>query len=70
MGGELLVERIAQHRHCKNCDKAIPYKDKFCEENCEAEHKAKMKAKKSQLLYFYAMMVGIFILAMALVFLG
>lgn len=65
-----MVERIAQHRHCQNCDKAIPYKDKFCDEKCDAEHKGKMKTKKNQLLYFYAMMVGVFILAMVLIFLG
>jgi hypothetical protein len=29
-----------------------------------------VKAKKKQLVYFYAMMVAVFILAMALVFLG
>jgi len=28
-----------------------------------------MKTKKSQLLYFYAMMVGVFIATMALIFL-
>jgi predicted nucleic acid-binding Zn ribbon protein len=70
MRGDQLVERIAQHRHCQNCDKAILYKDKFCDENCETEHKTKLKAKKKQLVYFYAMMVAVFILAMALVFLG
>ena len=64
-----MVERIAQHRHCQNCDKAIPYKDKFCDEKCEAEQKTKLQSKKRQLLYFYGMMVAVFILAMALVFL-
>jgi len=64
-----LVERIAQHRHCQNCDKAIPYKDKFCDEKCETEQKTKLQSKKRQLLYFYGMMVAVFILAMALVFL-
>ena len=65
-----MVDRIAQHRHCQNCDKAIPYKDRYCDENCENERKSKMLAKKRQLIYFYGMMVAIFILAMVLVFLG
>jgi predicted nucleic acid-binding Zn ribbon protein len=39
-----MVERIAQHRHCKECDKAIPYKDKYCDETCEAAWKKKMVA--------------------------
>lgn len=69
-GGERLVDRIAQHRHCQNCDKAVPYKDKFCDDKCEGEYKAKMQTKRRQLVYFYGLMVAIFILAMVLVFLG
>ncbi|MBN1678568.1 MAG: DUF2116 family Zn-ribbon domain-containing protein [Candidatus Thermoplasmatota archaeon] len=68
--GEHLVERVAQHRHCQNCDKAIPYKDKFCDEKCEGEFKSKMLAKKRQLIYFYGLMVIVFIGAMILVFMG
>lgn len=65
-----MVERLAQHRHCQNCDKAIPYKDKFCDEKCETEFKNTMLKKKRQLQYFYAIMAIIFIMAMALVFVG
>ncbi len=65
-----MVERVAQHRHCQNCDKAIPYKDRFCDEKCETEHQTKVQAKKRQLIYFYGLMVAIFILAMVLVFMG
>ena len=65
-----MVERIAQHRHCQNCDKAIPYKDKYCDDNCENEFKAKLVTKKRQLIYFYGLMVALFIFAMVLVFLG
>ncbi|HEX7392016.1 MAG TPA: DUF2116 family Zn-ribbon domain-containing protein [Thermoplasmata archaeon] len=65
-----MVERVPQHRHCQNCDKAITYKDKFCDEKCEAEHKGKVQGKKRQLTYFYIVMVMIFIMSLALVFLG
>ncbi len=65
-----MVDRIAQHRHCKNCDKAIPYKDEFCDEACESQHKSKIGSKKRQLTYFYIAMVVIFLLSIALVFLG
>jgi len=61
---------VGQHRHCQNCDKAIPYKDRFCDETCEAEQKNKMLAKKRQLVYFYGAMVVVFIMAMVLVFMG
>jgi len=65
-----LVERIAQHRHCKKCDKAIPYKDEFCDDKCESEWKGEMQSKKRQLIWFYGLMVIIMILAIGLMFLG
>ena len=65
-----MVEKVAQHRHCQNCDKAIPYKDKFCDEKCESEYEGTVKARKRQLTYFYVAMVVIFVVAMAMVFVG
>lgn len=65
-----MVEKIAQHRHCKNCDKAVPYKDEFCDENCESTWKTKMQAKKRQLMYFYLAMVMIMVMAIVLGVLG
>lgn len=65
-----MVERVAQHRHCKNCDKAVPYKDEYCDEKCQSEHKTNMQSKKKQLTYFYAIMVIIMVIAITLMFLG
>jgi predicted nucleic acid-binding Zn ribbon protein len=64
------VDRIPQHRHCKECDKAIPLKDKFCDEKCEKDWKDKMLAKKRQLLYFYMAMVAILLFAVVLGLMG
>ena len=64
-----MVDRIAQHRHCKNCDKAIPYKDNFCDENCEKDWTTKRAGEKKRLLYFYGLMVAVFVLAIVFVFL-
>ncbi len=66
--GEETVERIGQHRHCKNCDKAIPYKEKYCDENCEKEYKAHASTEKKKLYYFYALMAALFVAAMMLSF--
>lgn len=63
-----MVDRIAQHRHCKNCDKAVPYKDQFCDEACESQFKGKLQGKKRQLVYFYIAMVVVFMFSIALVF--
>ncbi len=65
-----MVERVPQHRHCINCDRAIPYKDKFCDETCEKEHKGKLQTKKRQLVYFYVAMAALFVMAIAVVFMG
>lgn len=64
-----MVERLPQHRHCKNCDRAIPYKDKFCDGTCENEFKGKLGAKKRQLIYFYFAMVAVFVISIVLIFL-
>ncbi|MBU1157813.1 MAG: DUF2116 family Zn-ribbon domain-containing protein [Candidatus Thermoplasmatota archaeon] len=65
-----MVERIGQHKHCRNCEKAIPYKDLYCNDGCETEWKTKMSKKKNQLMYFYIVMVIIMIFAVTLMFLG
>jgi predicted nucleic acid-binding Zn ribbon protein len=70
VGGELLVERVGQHRHCRNCERAIPYKNEFCDDNCQTEWKGKMGSKKRQLTFFYILMVIIMIFAISLTFLG
>ena len=70
LGREHMVERIAQHKHCKNCDKAIPYKDEYCDESCESLYKGKLQGKKRQLVYFYIAMVVVFMLSIGLVFLA
>lgn len=64
-----MVEKVGQHRHCQNCDRAIAYKDKFCDENCEKEYKGKLKAKKRQLVYFYLAMLAIFVVSISMIFL-
>lgn len=63
-----MVERIPQHRHCINCDKAIPADREYCNETCETEQKNTLKSKKRQLQFFYVIMVLIFIFAMILSF--
>jgi len=68
--GEALVEKVGQHRHCKHCDRAIPYKDEFCDDKCSTEFKGTMQKKKRQLTYFYVIMVVIMIMAISLSFMG
>lgn len=61
-----MVERVAQHRHCHYCDKAIPVDKQYCDDNCETQHKTILKTKKRQLLIFYVIMIIIFVFAVFL----
>ncbi|MDH4123772.1 MAG: DUF2116 family Zn-ribbon domain-containing protein [Thermoplasmata archaeon] len=63
-----MVERIPQHRHCRQCDKAIPAEKQYCDENCENSHKEAVKSKKRQLLVFYIIMIIVFIAAVVMSF--
>jgi len=63
-----MVERIPQHKHCRECDKAIPADRAYCDEECETRHTSKIKAKKKQLQIFYVVMIVIFIFAVLLSF--
>jgi predicted nucleic acid-binding Zn ribbon protein len=65
-----MVERIPQHKHCRNCDKAVPADKQYCDDECEQHHKANIKAKKKQLQIFYVVMIVIFIFALLLSFGG
>jgi len=65
-----MVEKVGQHRHCRNCERAIPFKDEFCGDECESDWKTKMTSKKRQLIYFYGLMVFIMVAAIFLMFLG
>lgn len=63
-----MVDRIPQHRHCRNCDKAIPSEKQYCDDECEQKHTTARNAKKKQLQTFYAIMIIIFIFAVVLSF--
>lgn len=57
-----MVERVAQHRHCRHCDRAIPIEQEYCSEACEREHETLLKSKRRQLLVLYAAAVLLVIL--------
>jgi len=59
-----MVERIPQHRHCMNCNRATPSDKEFCNEACDSEYTTQMKTKKRQLQFFYVIMIAVFIFVM------
>lgn len=65
-----MVEKIAQHKHCRECEKAILPSQKYCDEKCETAWKTKMQSKKRQLMYLYIAMALLFVIAISLSLMG
>ena len=59
-------QRIAQHRHCRNCGKAFVGEGRYCSETCEESNLGTLKRKKRQLLLLYVVSVLIMIGAVLL----
>ena len=58
-----MPERLAQHKHCLTCGKAVSPKVEYCSEECETERMNTLKKKRKQLLILYIGSVVILILA-------
>jgi len=61
-----MVEKVAQHRHCRACRKAVPPDEEFCDDACEKQYKADLKKKRNNyiillLLAMLAMFMALFI---------
>jgi predicted nucleic acid-binding Zn ribbon protein len=59
-----MVEKVAQHTHCKICGKAIPLTETFCSEECKEKYQAMVKKRKMLVYVMYALVF--FILALFL----
>ena len=48
------MAELLNHRHCKNCDRAIPMGDEeLCSDACRDEWKAFQKKRSRSVLFFY-----------------
>ncbi len=47
--------KIAQHRHCVSCGKAVPPDVKHCSDACGAEFESAVKSRKMLVYVIYAM---------------
>jgi predicted nucleic acid-binding Zn ribbon protein len=59
-----MSDKIAQHRHCRQCGKAFVGQDSFCSEECTAASKGTMQKKKRQLTLLYFVTFIVLILAL------
>jgi predicted nucleic acid-binding Zn ribbon protein len=60
-----MVEKVAQHKHCYICGKAIPLLETLCSEECKQKYQTMIKKRK---IFVYVMYIVVFfILALFLV---
>ncbi len=62
-----MSDKIAQHRHCKQCGKAFVGNDPFCSAECKTAHNTNLQKKKRQLTMLYVITFIILILALVYV---
>lgn len=62
-----LTERVAPHRHCRQCSKPVSMEDTFCSPACENGFKNGLRRKKRQLYLYYIMIIVLLFLALAYV---
>ncbi|HEY3419113.1 MAG TPA: DUF2116 family Zn-ribbon domain-containing protein [Methanomassiliicoccales archaeon] len=60
-------DKIAQHKHCRECGKAFVGDDRFCSEECGSSNKGVMQKKKKQLMMLYVVSFVVLIIAMIVV---
>lgn len=65
-----MTDKIAQHRHCRQCGKAFVGQDSYCSEECKTANQGRLKKKKQQLTMLYIVTFVILILALYLAWLG
>lgn len=62
-----MSEKIAQHRHCRQCGRAFVGGERWCSTECEAAYSGNLQKKKRQLTFLYVVTFIILILALLLV---
>lgn len=57
------IERIPQHRHCMNCNKAFIGDGRYCTPECENGKVTELKSKRNKLLIQWGIAVVIMVVA-------
>jgi len=47
------MAELLNHRHCKNCDRAVPYGEELCSDECRTAWAAMQKKRSRNVLFFY-----------------
>jgi predicted nucleic acid-binding Zn ribbon protein len=52
-----MVEKLLQHKHCRICEKAIPFEEEFCSEECKTKWNIILKRRKWTMYFFYGIVI-------------
>ena len=59
-------DKIAQHKHCRECGKAFVGDGRFCSDECGASNKTLLQKKKRQLTLLYVISFVVLMIAIVL----
>ncbi len=59
-----MSDKLLQHKHCRNCEKAINLKDDYCGRECMEQHMAMMRRKRNQLYILMAIAMGLMLVTL------
>jgi predicted nucleic acid-binding Zn ribbon protein len=61
-----LVERVPQHKHCRNCRRAVPPEEEFCDDACKGQFKRELTKKRNNYLILLAIAMLVMFMALFL----
>jgi predicted nucleic acid-binding Zn ribbon protein len=56
-----MPEKLLQHKHCRQCGKAVSSEDKYCDQGCKDSYNKDQRSKLTQ--YIILLIVGGVIIA-------
>jgi len=59
-------EKLLQHKHCRNCGRAVQVDQDYCNDRCREEHHAMLRKKRNQLYVLMILALGLMSLTMVL----
>lgn len=59
-------ERLLQHKHCRNCGRAVSLDDDYCNDRCKDEHHSMLKKKRNQLYLMMLLALGLMVVTLLL----
>ena len=65
-----MAEKLLQHKHCRQCSKAILPDQLFCDESCETQHREIMRKKRNQLLMLMAFAIIMMLITLVPVYMS